>query len=220
MSFIEIENLKFSYSQAEPPVLQISNLKIERGEKVFLFGPSGTGKTTLLEVLAGILKPDDGHLVINGTKVNSLSEAGRDRFRSKNIGYIFQSFNLIAFLSVRENILLPVELRRDVIDEKRFQHLTETLGIASILDSPVSKISVGQQQRVAVARALLGKPQLVLADEPTSALDYDAREKFLKLLFQLCEEENITLIFVSHDRSLQDLFSRKINLSEVNKGRV
>jgi putative ABC transport system ATP-binding protein len=219
MAFIEIENLKFSYSEKSTLVLDIADLKIQKGESVFIYGPSGTGKTTLLELLSGILSAQEGSIIIDSSNLLKMSSAQRDHFRSKKVGYVFQSFNLIPYLNVKENILLPLQLRGESVSQDFFKHLIGTLGISTILDSRVTEISMGQQQRVAVARALLSKPELLLADEPTSALDYDARERFLKLLFELCQENKVTLIFVSHDRSLQNLFQRHIDLSMLNGGR-
>jgi putative ABC transport system ATP-binding protein len=218
MSFaLQIKNLKFSYSKH--PLLKIDHLEIERGENVFLFGPSGSGKSTLLELIAGILKPQEGDLYVMGSEENpnnlaQMSLSQLDHFRAENIGYIFQSFNLIPYLSVQENIQLPFLFQKKSYNESEMFELIERLGLASFADRAVSQLSVGQQQRVAVARALLKKPKLILADEPTSALDYDHRENFLKLLFQLCEKEKTTVLFVSHDRSIEKLFDRSLNLLE------
>lgn len=216
MAFIQIKNLKFSYP--EKKVLDIDSLSVEKGEKVFLFGPSGAGKTTFLEILSGILQAQDGEVSIAGKNLTKLGASERDQFRAKNVSYVFQSFNLIPYLSVEENIILPMYLQAKSPRREDVLYLVQTLGIEDILQSKATDISLGQQQRVAVARALLGKPELILADEPTSALDFDAREKFLRLLFTLCDERKTTLIFVSHDRSLQDLFSRRIDLQSINRG--
>ncbi len=216
---LQIENLKFSYGQQ--PILQISQLTVQKGELVFLFGPSGSGKSTLLELIAGILKPQQGMLSIlnqdqklKNTADMKLTEL--DHFRAENIGYIFQSFNLIPFLSVRENIILPFLFQKQDYRPSELDELIEALGLRLFLERRVSQLSVGQQQRVAVARALLKKPQLILADEPTSALDYDHRENFLNLLFRLCRKNQTTVLFVSHDRSIEKLFDRSINLQELN----
>lgn len=219
MAFVKLSTVEFGYKDHQPPILSIPHLEIEKGEKVFLFGPSGSGKTTLLEILAGVLTPQKGTVQISGQNLVELSGSARDRFRSEKMSYIFQSFNLLPYLSAKENILLPLRLSKktDEGTEGRFQHLVRTLGIESVISSPVTEMSVGQQQRVAVARALMSSPEIILADEPTSALDYDARERFLKVLFDLCEEKNVTLVFVSHDRSLQKMFSRTVDLLEINK---
>lgn len=220
---IQLKALQFTYPNRSKPTLQIPELSVQKGEKVFLYGPSGTGKTTLLEILAGVLAPQNGEVLIDNVRLNALSASERDHLRSEKIGFIFQNFNLIPYLTLEENILLPVRLNnkaslfkeKTLLEEIRF--ITERLGIATLLKEPVTALSVGQQQRVAVARALLAKPSLILADEPTSALDHDHREHFLKLLFELCQVYQITLLFVSHDRSIQNLFDRSISLSEVNQ---
>ncbi len=224
---IEIQDLQYKYQNAQDYILSIPRFILEKGERVFLYGPSGSGKTTFLEILAGILKAQKGLVKILGQDISSLSDAQRDQFRGEHFGYIFQSFNLIPYLSVRENIALPIQLntrRRARIEsenvDKLIADICDRLGILSFLDRRVTELSVGQQQRVAVARALVGQPDLILADEPTSSLDMDHREKFLKLLFELCAQYGTSLLFVSHDRSIQHLFSRTVSLGEINKTTV
>lgn len=212
---IEIKNLKFSY--ADHAILSIDELNINAGEVVFLYGPSGSGKSTLLELIAGILKSQSGLLKVGEQNLTELSEVSLDRYRSDNVGYIFQSFNLIPYLSVIENIQLPFLFQKNVSDGSAIKILISDLGLASHINKPVSELSVGQQQRVAVARALIKKPKLILADEPTSALDYDHREKFLKVLFELCRKNKTTVLFVSHDLSIEKLFDRSISLLAHNK---
>ncbi len=212
---LQLKNIKFSYDQTA--ILDISELQVKKGEVVFLFGPSGSGKSTLLELFAGILKPQSGDLIVEDKNLAKMTLTQLDEFRAENIGYIFQSFNLIPYLSVLENIKLPFLFQKQEVDEKELDHLIDSLGLRKFIDRAVSQLSVGQQQRVAVARALLKKPKIILADEPTSALDYDHRENFLKLLFTLCREHKITVVFVSHDRSIEKLFDRAIHLPEINK---
>ena len=223
-TLIEAQNLQFKYAGAEKPTLVIPQFSVEKGEELFLYGPSGTGKTTLLECLAGVLKPTAGSLKILGRDLSEMSDSDRDAFRAEHMGYVFQSFNLIPYLSVYENIELPLHLsparkaRLGSVDNLMvIRALCGNLGIGDLLDKKVVELSVGQQQRVAVARALLGKPDLLLADEPTSALDADHREKFLKLLFELAELYGTTVVFVSHDRSIEKLFSRSLALHEINR---
>lgn len=212
---LQIKNLKFSYG--DHSILDIPQFELKKGEAVFLLGPSGSGKSTLLELIAGILKPVSGDLLVNEENISQLNLAQLDHFRAENIGYIFQSFNLVPFLSVLENIQLPFLFQKKAHDENLLSSLIERLGLKAFVKRPVSQLSVGQQQRVAVARALLKRPKLILADEPTSALDYDHRENFLKLLFELCRQHQITLLFVSHDRSIEKLFDRAVNLKEINR---
>lgn len=224
MKRIEIQNIKFKYPNSEKLVLDVKDFSLAEGERVFLYGPSGCGKTTLLEILAGVLVPEEGTLKICNTDTSLLDSSQRDRFRAAHIGYIFQSFNLIPYLNVLENITLPLylspERRKKVLLNKEKAEalfLCSELGIDSLINQSVNELSVGQQQRVAAARALLGQPELILADEPTSSLDYDHREKFIQLLFSLCKKSNISMLFVSHDRSLQGLFDRSLSLVEINK---
>lgn len=226
MNLIKLENIKFKYSGTSKYTLDIPEFTLAKNKKAFLFGPSGCGKTTLLETLAGVLVPESGSVNICGSELQRMSASGRDHFRAAKMGYIFQSFNLIPYLSVYENIVLPlnlsVERRKNVPrhDElKIVLSICEKLGLAEYLNKSVTELSVGQQQRVAAARALLGKPELILADEPTSALDYDHREKFIKLLFEMCDQSQTSLLFVSHDRALEKLFDQSISLVEINKAR-
>jgi putative ABC transport system ATP-binding protein len=220
---VELQDARFAY-RAGRDVVAIESLVIPRGETVFLHGPSGSGKTTLLGLLAGVLRADQGAVRILGTDLTRLSSGERDAFRAQHLGYVFQQFNLIPYLSVRENILLPVRLdagrraRLQGADPVRAADaLAADLDIAGALESPVTELSVGQQQRVAVARALIASPELVICDEPTSALDSDRRERFLQLLFKSCAKAGATLVFVSHDMSLQPLFARAVSLPTVNR---
>jgi len=225
---ISIADLRFSWNSAEEPVLDIDTLQIEKGERVFIEGPSGSGKSTLLSLLAGVVTPQHGEVSVLGQRIDTLSGAQRDRFRGDHIGFIFQMFNLIPYLSVVENVTLPCRFSR-----RRQQRAlrsasgleTEALRLLIQLDMadpdllkrPVAELSVGQQQRVAAARALMGAPEVLIADEPTSSLDFGLREVFIRLLFEECEKENTTLIFVSHDTSLAPLFDRSIRLTDINR---
>ncbi|MXY98509.1 MAG: ABC transporter ATP-binding protein [Gemmatimonadetes bacterium] len=220
---IDIQHLRFRYGDG-PWVLDIPELTVEQGTRAFLFGPSGSGKTTLLGVLAGVLEANEGEVSVLGEDLTSLSGAQRDAFRAEHIGYVFQMFNLIPYLSVLDNIALPVRMhagRRDRLDgtgvKETAAQLADQLHIGDLLKKPVTELSVGQQQRVAACRALIGAPELIVADEPTSSLDFDRREDFLELLFQECERAGATLVFVSHDRTLEGMFSRTISLPDVNK---
>ena len=219
---VELDKLRFAYGTG-PNVLAIDALRIARGETVFLHGSSGSGKTTLLGLLAGVLRASSGSVKVLDQDFTSMSSGARDSFRATHLGYVFQMFNLIPYLSVQENILLPCRLdatRRARVGSKSLpdaaREMAEQLDIAQYLQKPVTQLSVGQQQRVAAARALIGHPEVVIADEPTSALDTDRREQFLKLLFASCDKAGATLIFVSHDLTLQSLFKRTVELSSIN----
>jgi putative ABC transport system ATP-binding protein len=220
---IRLRDVRFGY-RPQQLVLDIPALEIARGERVFLYGPSGSGKTTLLGLLAGVLSGATGSIEVLGTDLVRSSGAQRDAFRARHLGYVFQMFNLIPYLSVRDNILLPTRLDAGRAEGLRGQspnaavrELAEGLDIVALLDQPVTELSVGQQQRVAAARALIGHPELVVCDEPTSALDADRREAFLQLLFATAERVGATLVFVSHDRALEPLFSRAVSLPEINR---
>ncbi len=220
---IELTALRFRYGGG-PPVLDIPELTLERGERAFLFGPSGSGKTTLLGLLSGVLGANEGKVEVLGHDLASLSGAERDAFRAEHVGYVFQMFNLIPYLSVLDNIALPVRMnarRRARLEgagiRETAAQLAAGLEIDAFLKKRVTELSVGQQQRVAACRALIGAPALVIADEPTSSLDFDRREAFLELLFQQCERARSTLVFVSHDRTLEEMFSRRISLPDINR---
>ncbi len=211
---VVIENLKFSY--AATAVLHIKDFNVQAGEFIFLHGASGSGKSTLLELLAGVLPMQSGQLTLLGEALHEKTLGQLDQFRAKNIGYIFQSFNLIPYLSVLENIQLPLMFSKEKSEPEFLDYLIQSLELQPYVQRQVTALSVGQQQRVAVARALMKKPKLILADEPTSALDYDHREKFLQLLFKVCREQNTTVVFVSHDRSIEKLFTRSVRLDSIN----
>ncbi len=221
-SAVAIQDLVFGYYPGRE-VLRLADLTIAAGERVFLHGPSGSGKTTLLGLTAGVLNPTAGRVSILGQDLAGLHSSRRDAYRGSHIGYLFQLFNLIPYLSVLENIALPCRLhaiRRARIGQATIdaeaRRLAERLELGSYLTTPVTELSVGQQQRVAAARALIGAPELVIADEPTSALDADLRDRFLELLFECCAEAKATLLFVSHDLSLGTRFDRVLSLPTLN----
>lgn len=223
---VALHEVRFAY-RGGAPVLDIPALHIARGERVFLHGPSGSGKTTLLGLIAGVLTPTAGKLQVLGSELGSMGSAERDRFRAAHVGYVFQMFNLIPYLSVRDNITLPVRLsaaRRARLNgadaNGEAQRLAARLEMEPLLSQPVTALSVGQQQRVAVARALIGSPEIIVCDEPTSALDTDRRDRFLQLLFASIAVTGSTLVFVSHDLSLAVRFGRTIALPKVNRATV
>ncbi len=218
---IHVQNLRFAYAGG-PTVLDLPELVIEEGEAVFLHGPSGHGKSTLLGLISGVLPLQEGRIQVLGKDLAALSARARDRLRGQGIGYIFQMFNLLPYLTVEENIALPgiihpsrMEAGADAREEAR--SLARALGLAAHLNRPVHRLSIGQQQRAAAARALLGKPRLLIADEPTSALDEENAVAFMKLLLDLRKERSTTLLFVSHDRRLSGLFQRSLSLDEINR---
>lgn len=206
-------------------VIEIEQFSVARGERVFLRGPSGSGKSTLLGLLGGVLTPARGEVSLLDIEISALSASARDRFRGEHLGFIFQMFNLIPYLSVLENVLLPAgfsparaaRVGGDLQAEGRRLLAALGLGASDLLGRPVTELSIGQQQRVAAARALLGKPEIIVADEPTSSLDHDAREDFLQLLMSECRTQGSTLLFVSHDTSLGHLFDRVVSLGDLNR---
>lgn len=223
---IALSHLGFSWP-GQPELLDIAEFHLNRGESLFLKGPSGSGKTTLLGLLGGVQKPARGSIRLLGTDLGTLSASARDRFRVDHTGYIFQQFNLLPFLSVRENVELPCRFSPLRAERARQRHgsvdraaaaLLAHLGLREgLLERRADALSIGQQQRVAAARALIGQPELVIADEPTSALDADSREAFLDLLFAECRDAGSSLLFVSHDQSLARLFDRSLSLAELNR---
>lgn len=224
---VAVNNLSFSWRKGAEPVLEVEELSVNRGEHLFLMGPSGSGKSTLLGLLAGVTTPQLGTVNILGKRIDRLGGAERDRFRADHIGYIFQMFNLIPYLTVVENVTLPCHfsqarknraLRSSPSIRDEALRLLGHLNMVDphLLQSPVMELSVGQQQRVAAARAIIGSPELIIGDEPTSSLDASHREAFIRLLFEECNRSGSTLVFVSHDTSLAQLFERSISLVEIN----
>ncbi len=223
---VDIENLVFAWRGREP-VLDIDSLVLRPRSRVFVHGPSGCGKSTLLNLLGGVLTPRSGRLRVLGEDLTRLRPAARDRFRADHVGYIFQQFNLVPYLDVIDNVLLaarfsPARRERVARDGSGLRGAVSTL-LSRLGLTPddcraaVTALSVGQQQRVAAARALLGDPALVIADEPTSSLDAGHRAAFLAVLDEACARSGATLVFVSHDESLASGFDRRIALPEINR---
>ncbi len=217
--------MRFAWPDAAAPIIDIEALRIGRGERIFLRGPSASGKSSLLSLIAGVATPQTGEVRVLGQNLSMLGGAQRDRFRADHVGFIFQMFNLLPYLSVIENVTLPCGFSRarrariagavDAEAVRLLQHLD--MGSADVLGRQVTDLSVGQQQRVAAARALIGAPELVIADEPTSSLDADRRAAFIDLLFRECAQTHAALIFVSHDAALMPLFDRAIELRDINR---
>lgn len=224
---IALHNINFTWPKQTAPTLVIERLEIPTKQHVFVKGPSGSGKSTLLSLLTGIITPQSGEVQLLGQELNSLSPAKRDQFRADHIGYIFQQFNLLPYLSVIENVLLPCRFskqRKQRALEKnpslveQAKHLLTRLHLPeSAFERPITDLSIGQQQRVAAARALIGQPKIIIADEPTSALDHDNRQSFIELLIEEANNSQASVIFVSHDSSLQPYFDRTIELSSINQ---
>lgn len=219
---VAIEQMRFERAADDGFALDLPDLQLGAGERVFLHGPSGSGKSTLLNLIAGVLTGYQGSLRVFGAELSSLSARERDAMRGDRIGFIFQQFNLLPYLSVLENVLMPCRVsgvRRDAVLAQESleacgKRLLSELGLdATLFDRSASALSVGQQQRVAAARALIGRPGLIIADEPTSALDRDNCDSFLELLLSQCAQHDTSVLFVSHDRELSKHFDRSVSLT-------
>ena len=214
---IRIEELEFGY-RGGPFRLAIGRFEIEAGEKVALIGPSGSGKTTLLHLIAGIEQPQKGRVRTGGEDLGALTAAARRDFRIRRIGMVFQAFALLDYLDVFDNILLPYRINRslrlDGTVRDRARALAEGMEIGDKLARPVERLSQGEQQRVAICRALLVRPDLLLADEPTGNLDPDNKERVLDLLARYADERGATFVCVTHDHNLLHRFDRVIDFAE------
>jgi ABC-type lipoprotein export system ATPase subunit len=219
MPILEISNLKKSYVAPDGVrglVIDVPQLILDAGEQVALAGESGSGKTTLLHLIAGILAPDSGRVVIAGEEMTALSEAGRDRLRARTIGYVFQTFNLLQGYTALENVTLG-QMFGGGADSRRARELLARVGLSGRLNYRPRQLSVGQQQRVAVARALANRPKLVLADEPTGNLDSRHAREALGLIREVCSENRAALLLVSHDQDALSQFDLVVSLGEVNR---
>lgn len=224
---VEARDLRFAW-QPSTPLLDIDRLTIESGERVFVHGASGSGKTTLLNLIAGLLLPQAGSLQLTGQELTTMSAGDRDRLRGNQLGFVFQMFNLLPYLTPLDNVIAACAFapakRQRVTDDgcsltTTARQLLQTLQLddALISGQRTATLSIGQQQRVAIARALIGKPALVIADEPTSALDHQLQALFLDLLFEHCQRAASSLLFVSHDLKIGERFDRTIALTEINR---
>jgi ABC-type lipoprotein export system ATPase subunit len=215
-----LQNVRKSFREPDGtalPILDISEFRVAAGEQVVLMGRSGSGKTTLLHVVAGISRPDTGLVSIDGTDIFALPEAGRDRFRAKKIGYVFQTFNLLSGFSALENVLLGMTFAGGRSDSSRARQLLERVGLGRRLTHKPTMLSVGEQQRVAVARALANRPKLLLADEPTANVDTAHQQQIVDLVRETCREENVALLLVTHTPEVAQQFDRVENLLEFNR---
>jgi putative ABC transport system ATP-binding protein len=222
-SAIRIADLVFRWPRQPLPCLDIARLHIAAGEHVFLHGPSGSGKSTLLGLLGGVALPEGGSLEVLGHEMTKLSGRARDRLRADSIGFLFQQFNLLPWLPAIDNVLLPCTFsarRRQRAGNSReeAERLLTHLDLSpNLWRQPAAELSVGQQQRVAAARALIGKPEILIADEPTSALDAPRQQIFVDLLLREATEAGATLLFVSHDARLAAHFGRTLALQDINR---
>ena len=220
---IELHELEFYWSGQSEAVLSLDSLSVEKNQHCFIRGDSGSGKTTLLNLLCGIHVATKGSVAVLGQDLTAMDNQQRDRFRGEHLGVIFQQFNLLPFLSVQDNIVLTCGFsknrRAKVTDIKQeVERLLTALDLSpAMANKNVTELSVGQQQRVAVCRALIGSPELIIADEPTSALDLKNRDRFLQLLFQEADKHGSTVVFVSHDQQIAHHFPRVIELSDYNQ---
>ena len=214
---IAINNLEFSYSSGNF-FLQIPEFSVEKHAKIAVIGPSGTGKTTLLNLIAGIIIPNRGHIRVNDTAVNQLNDGQRRQFRITLIGFVFQDFELLDYLNVYDNILHPYRitkaLRLDSAVRERARMLADEMGIGDKLKRRANDLSQGEKQRAAICRALLPQPKLILADEATGNLDPDNKTRILDLLFRAVQEHDTTLLAVTHDHELLNRFDRVVDFSD------
>ncbi len=215
---IVITNLMYAYSNQSQPILNIPKFEVHDGERVALVGKSGSGKSTLLHAIAGIITVSQGSLNVSGVELSSLSETKRDAFRAENIGYVFQTFNLLQGLTAFENVLLAMTFTKKIADAKaRAKHLLERVGLGDKLSHKPRELSVGEQQRVAIARAIANAPKILLADEPTANLDEQNTESVLNLLVEVASEENRILILVTHERDVAARLPRSVDLKSLNR---
>ncbi|MBK3516740.1 ABC transporter ATP-binding protein [Carboxylicivirga marina] len=228
---IQISDLQFQWPDQKETLLNIPELIINQQEHLYIQGDSGSGKSTLLNLLGGIIEPQQGDITILGQSLRQLSSSQRDHFRAAHIGYVFQQFNLVPYLSILDNVTLPCDFSSERYKragassnsiKKEAMRLLSHLGLEdeALLQKPVTQLSVGQQQRVAAARAFIGSPEIIIADEPTSSLDANAQESFIKLLFDEVKSKNTTIVFVSHDERFIPLFEHSIQLTSLQANKA
>lgn len=217
---LELRNVTKSYRQPDGgrlPILNIANFNLATGEQAVLVGSSGGGKTTLLNIIAGITSADSGEVRIDGTDLSQLPEAARDRFRAERIGFVFQTFNLLPAFTALENVLLGMSFSGKRPDRSRAVQLLERVGLKHRLHHKPAQMSVGEQQRTSVARSLVNTPRLLLADEPTANVDSANQQTILDLLREACRENNVSLLLVTHAPEVANQFDRVEKLADFNK---
>ncbi|PQO33921.1 ABC transporter ATP-binding protein [Blastopirellula marina] len=216
---LHLENVKKSFrlpSGDRMPILDVPHFDVAAAEQMVIVGRSGCGKSTLLHLIAGIGTPDSGVISINGLDISRLSEDGRDRFRAEIMGYVFQTFNLLQGFTALENVILGMSFSKGRVDRDRAHDLLERVGLGHRLHSYPRTMSVGEQQRVAVARALANRPKLLLADEPTANVDPANQQSIVDLIRQTCQEEEISLVMVTHAMEVAEQFQRVEPLEKLN----
>jgi putative ABC transport system ATP-binding protein len=217
---LQLRNIKKSYTEPDGgrlPILDIPAFEVASGEQMVLIGRSGCGKTTLLHTIAGITRADAGEIKIDGIDIANLSEAGVDKVRAAKIGYVFQTFNLLPGFTALENVLLGMTFARGRRDPQRARQLLDRVGLSHRATHKPTALSVGEQQRVAVARALANRPSLLLADEPTANIDPRNQQKIIDLIRDTCREEGVSLIIVTHSLDVTGQFDRVDKLEEINR---
>lgn len=216
---VNITDLRFSYKSGTEnlEVLRIPEWQLQDGGRVAISGPSGCGKTTLLNIVAGLVVPGEGQVEVCGERLDKMGEAGRDRFRANHLGYIFQNFNLLQGFTALENVLLAETFSGKKSDQALAKELLDRVGLAARMHHYPSQMSIGEQQRVAVARALANKPDLVLADEPTGSLDPNNSREVVRLLKEAAAERGVGLIVVTHEEEIAQAFERQVPFLEMNK---
>lgn len=215
---IEVKQLRFGY-HPKNTLIHIDRWVVPKGDQVFIYGPSGSGKSTLLNLLCGILSPQSGEINLLNRSFGRLSSRQRDQFRARHIGVVFQEFNLIPFLTIEDNIQLAAyfaqQSQQETVKEQA-KHIFSRLGLADeLLERRADELSVGQRQRVSIARALINQPEILIADEPTSALDTENCDEFMHLLLETAEQSACTVLFVSHDQGLKSHFSHQQKMADI-----
>ena len=216
MKILEVKNLCKTYGKGETEVKALNNVSfsVDKGEFVAIIGPSGSGKSTLLHILGGVDVPTSGTVIINGEDISKLNETALAIFRRRQIGLIYQFYNLIPILTVEENLTLPLRLDGRKPDERQTEYLVKTLGLENRLDHLPNQLSGGQQQRVSIGRALINNPALMLADEPTGNLDSENSKEIVSLLRKFNKEQNQTVIIITHDERIALAADRIIEIED------
>ena len=218
----ELKNIEMTYEDNGTKInaLKLKNLKVKDGEKVAFIGSSGCGKTTLFNLISGMITPTKGNVIVEDIDITTLRENERDLFRANHIGYIFQDFNLFPDFTVLQNVVLPMSFSKRYSKnemEKEALNMLKRVGLESKKDQKVKTLSGGEKQRVAIARSIVNKPNVILADEPTGNLDFKNGAKIMELILQIAKEEKATLLVITHNNSQLELFDRSENIEELNE---